>query len=130
MKARADGKADIYVADGGNHEPLMNSNQGYERIDAAEKIARRLFGRDGNAEAIQQIRELIADASDGAQGIVPELRRILANLTPPEPVDLLNGRIRDSVRRRAPFMSEAAARDLAEDITENIADYLKGVFDL
>ena len=48
--------------------------------------------------------------------------------------DLIVRKLRDridmSVRRRAPFMSDAAQKDLAEDLTENLFDYLKGVFDL
>lgn len=42
---REDGKFDIYVRFGGNHEDALNSSQGYDSKAEAEEKARRLFGR-------------------------------------------------------------------------------------
>jgi hypothetical protein len=43
VKPRDDNKFDIYVSDGNNKEPLLNSNQGYENVEDAERIAYRLL---------------------------------------------------------------------------------------
>ncbi|WP_319456911.1 MULTISPECIES: hypothetical protein [unclassified Mycobacterium] len=43
VKPRSDNKFDIYVSDGDNKEPLLNSNQGYENVEDAERIAYRLL---------------------------------------------------------------------------------------
>lgn len=42
VKPRSDNKFDIYVSEDG--EPLLNSNQGYENVEDAIAVARRLFG--------------------------------------------------------------------------------------
>lgn len=42
----------------------------------------------------------------------------------------LYARVHQSVLRRTPFMSTSAAKALAEDVSENVSDYLKGAFDL
>jgi hypothetical protein len=47
VKPRSDNKFDIYVEDR-NGEPLLNSNQGYENVEDAEQIVRRLFGAGGS----------------------------------------------------------------------------------
>lgn len=44
VKPRDDGRYDIYASEGG--EPYMHSSQGYENVEDAERIARKLFGRD------------------------------------------------------------------------------------
>lgn len=44
IKPRQDDRYDIYVSDD-NGNALLNSNQGYENVEDAEKVARRLFGR-------------------------------------------------------------------------------------
>lgn len=45
IKPRSDGRYDIYVSDRSiDGEPLLNSNQGYERAIDAETVVRRLFG--------------------------------------------------------------------------------------
>lgn len=44
VRPRADNRFDIYVADDNGNE-LLNSNQGYENVEDAEHVARRLFGR-------------------------------------------------------------------------------------
>lgn len=42
IKPRQDDRYDIYVSDD-NGNALLNSNQGYENVEDAEKVARRLF---------------------------------------------------------------------------------------
>ncbi|WP_283612367.1 hypothetical protein [Mycolicibacterium poriferae] len=41
VKPRDDGRYDIYVSEDG--EPYVNSSQGYENVEDAERIARKLF---------------------------------------------------------------------------------------
>lgn len=43
VKPRQDDKYDIYLIDANNGEPLLNSNQGYENVEEAERIAYRVF---------------------------------------------------------------------------------------
>lgn len=42
----------------------------------------------------------------------------------------LDTRIRMSVHRRTPFLSDQATKELAEAIIENVSAFLKGAFDL
>lgn len=42
----------------------------------------------------------------------------------------MNTRIWQSVRRRTPFMSDTAAKELSEDITENLMSFFREVFEL
>lgn len=44
IRPRQDDLYDIYVCDGNNAEPLLNSSQGYENPQHPEQLARRLFG--------------------------------------------------------------------------------------
>lgn len=44
--------------------------------------------------------------------------------------DGLNRRVRESIKRTTPFMSEAAARELIDDVRDNVLSFLKEVFTL
>lgn len=45
IKPRQDNRFDIYVSDD-NGDQLLNSNQGYENVEDAKNVARRLFGKE------------------------------------------------------------------------------------
>jgi hypothetical protein len=45
-------------------------------------------------------------------------------------VRALSGRIRMSVARRTPYLSDQATKELTEDVIENVTAYLKDVFTL
>lgn len=47
IRPREDDLYDIYVHDGNNAEPLLNSSQGYDGPGHPEQLARRLFGHVG-----------------------------------------------------------------------------------
>ena len=54
IKPRQDDRYDIYVSDD-NGNALLNSNQGYENVEDAEKVARRLFGPGVLTGAVQTV---------------------------------------------------------------------------
>ena len=54
IKPRQDDRYDIYVSDD-NGNALLNSNQGYENVEDAEKVARRLFGPVVLTGAVQTV---------------------------------------------------------------------------
>lgn len=81
VRQRQDDRWDIYVSDGGNHEPLLNSSQGYENEGAARAIAVRLFG------------------GRPAQRTERERRPSTPRRSYPEPVDLIITK-RDGVKTR------------------------------
>lgn len=63
VRPRADDKFDIYVA-ADNGEELLNSSQGYENVEDAEKIVRRLFGKVGLTGETQTVA-LVTTYRDG-----------------------------------------------------------------
>jgi hypothetical protein len=85
VKPQAGTGVDIYVADGGNHEQLLHSSQGYENHGDAEALVERLFGADANARKLAMIGELLT-----APGV--DLEAIAAIINDqddqPEPVQL------------------------------------------
>lgn len=55
VKPRGDNRFDIYVADDNGCE-LLNSSQGYENVEDAEQVVRRLFGpvvATGQAQTVE-----------------------------------------------------------------------------
>lgn len=54
IKPRQDDRYDIYVSDD-NGNALLNSNQGYENVEDAEKVAWRLFGPVVLTGAVQTV---------------------------------------------------------------------------
>ena len=92
IRPRTDAKLDIYIADGANHEPLLNSSQGYEHHRDAIAVVERIFVADDNALTLAEIRELLADTpsaiSPEHENLVTELNAILNTGRPAEPVTL------------------------------------------
>jgi len=75
IKPRQDDLFDIWAGDEGDH--LVNSHQGYENVEDAVKIARRLFAADERvAEALRFIGEygdvgnIVASIADILRGDV------------------------------------------------------------
>lgn len=93
IRPRTDAKLDIYIADGANHEPLLNSSQGYEHHRDAIAVVERLFAVDDSALTVAEIRALLADTESSAispehENLVTELNAILNAGRPTEPVTL------------------------------------------
>lgn len=89
VKPRTDAKVDIYVTDGNNHEPLLNSSQGYEGHGHAVELVERLFAADANARKLAMIRELALHDDIDAAAFVQGIIALIDDTTDvPEPVHL------------------------------------------
>lgn len=87
VKPRSDNKVDIYLTDGNNAQPLLNSNQGYEGHGHAVELVERLFGPDANARKLAMIRELLDSAEPDIA--VTRIRELLDDTDDvPEPITL------------------------------------------